>query len=60
MTGGIFMLKIRLPGIPGAKEGDITGHDRATSEDESKGARDHEERRVSSKGIVRGTCADRS
>ena len=25
-------------GIPGGKEGDITGHDRVTSEDETKGA----------------------
>jgi hypothetical protein len=25
-------------GIPGGKEGDITGHNRVTSEDETKGA----------------------
>jgi len=27
----------RLFGIPGGKEGDVTGHDRVTSEDETKG-----------------------
>ena len=35
---------------------DTTG---ITSEDESKGARDHEERRVSSKGNIRGARTDR-
>lgn len=53
-----WVLFFRLFGIPGGKEGDITGHDRVTSEDELKGAKGHEERRVSSKRIIGGASAD--
>lgn len=31
------MLFFAFFGIPGGKEGDVTGHDRVTSEDEPKG-----------------------